>query len=67
MSKIIWIVARPHVDADVICDGVFSNLNAAEECAKDPKAEYEGFVWEIDLSLVQDHYVSEYVDEGDDD
>jgi len=61
--KEIFIVVRPNADTDVSLGGVFSNHEAAKMCATDPDAEYEGYIWKIDLSAVKDKYVSEFEDE----
>ena len=61
--KEIYIVVRPSMDSDVSLGGTFSNYEAAQTCATDPDAEYEGYIWQIDLSSVKDKYVSEFEDE----
>ena len=65
--KEIYIVLRPDMNADVSLGGVFSNLEAAQKCATDPNAEYKGYLWTIDLSLVKDEYVSEFLEDDEDD
>ena len=64
--KEIFIVVRPNMDSDVSLGGTFSNYEAAEKCAEDSDAEYEGYIRKIDLGEVKYNYFSEFEDEDED-